>query len=432
MNIKWYCVQPLSGAIYLAAEEVIGHPAEFIASFPGLEKQHLYKDGKLIRVGNERNLLEYLNKRKRRPQYVQFTTGMFNLNSDQGLYFPEEYNTGMKIDHDSFQNADFVCALPVCSGLSNANRADHGKKDSAKNDNMRMITELVLSSNTKVFLFENAPALYTNKGAKVRADLEELALKFGYSITYIKTNSMLHNNVQCRQRTYVIFWQWPNGKPVPPPMISYENKPVKDIMTFLSQIKANATQNRAEDRVFDINTKKDYLFMRHKFGDKWREEILGTCITHYIMSNNLELEAAKWIDDPKYTRWFNHCRHKLNQGMGYYDCSLIWQGPEKVKTIFFKNDQSLVHPEEDRAYTMREVMTFMNMPQDFEYLHEPRTCMQVMGQNVPLNTARFWISQAVGVLQNWGTDRMRNPSGFDRTNIYFHDNIKPENSHYGK
>ena len=33
-NIKWCAIQPLTGGMYLGAEKVIGHPAEFILSYP--------------------------------------------------------------------------------------------------------------------------------------------------------------------------------------------------------------------------------------------------------------------------------------------------------------------------------------------------------------------------------------------------------------
>ena len=35
-NIKWACIQPLTGGMYIGAEEAIGHPAEFILSYKGL------------------------------------------------------------------------------------------------------------------------------------------------------------------------------------------------------------------------------------------------------------------------------------------------------------------------------------------------------------------------------------------------------------
>ena len=36
-NIRWAAIQPLTGGMYLGAEEAIGHPAEFILSYKGLD-----------------------------------------------------------------------------------------------------------------------------------------------------------------------------------------------------------------------------------------------------------------------------------------------------------------------------------------------------------------------------------------------------------
>ena len=64
-NIKWACCQPLTGGMYLGTEKAIGHPAEFILSFPGLNAVDYNKDGSIKNAGNEyhfpqvRSLLRY-------------------------------------------------------------------------------------------------------------------------------------------------------------------------------------------------------------------------------------------------------------------------------------------------------------------------------------------------------------------------------------
>ena len=52
-DIRYAVLQPLSGGMYLAAENAIGHPAEFIISYPGFDAQKHDKDGKLVDAGNE-------------------------------------------------------------------------------------------------------------------------------------------------------------------------------------------------------------------------------------------------------------------------------------------------------------------------------------------------------------------------------------------
>ena len=55
-KIKWGCIQPLTGGMYLGAEEAIGHPAEWILSFNGLDDVKYDKDNNIVSAGNEYNL----------------------------------------------------------------------------------------------------------------------------------------------------------------------------------------------------------------------------------------------------------------------------------------------------------------------------------------------------------------------------------------
>ena len=71
-NIKYAVLQPLSGGAYLGTEEAIGHPAEFIISYPGFDTPKFNKDGVLVDAGNEYNLIKYLEKHNRMVPYYQF------------------------------------------------------------------------------------------------------------------------------------------------------------------------------------------------------------------------------------------------------------------------------------------------------------------------------------------------------------------------
>ena len=58
--LKWAALQPLTGGMYLGAEEAIGHPAEFIISYPGFDTPKYNKQGELVDAGNEYHLKTYL------------------------------------------------------------------------------------------------------------------------------------------------------------------------------------------------------------------------------------------------------------------------------------------------------------------------------------------------------------------------------------
>ena len=72
-KIKWFAIQPLTGGMYLGAEEAIGNPAEAILSFKGLNEYKLHKlTGEPVSCGNERYLTNYLTSKNRMPNYYIF------------------------------------------------------------------------------------------------------------------------------------------------------------------------------------------------------------------------------------------------------------------------------------------------------------------------------------------------------------------------
>ena len=58
--MKWAAIQPLTGGMYIGAEEAIGHPAKYILSYPGVGDAQFDEDGNVKSAGNEYNLMKYL------------------------------------------------------------------------------------------------------------------------------------------------------------------------------------------------------------------------------------------------------------------------------------------------------------------------------------------------------------------------------------
>ena len=59
---------------------------------------------------------------------------------------------------------------------------------------------------------------------------------------------------------------------------------------------------------------------------------------------------------------------------------------------------SLTHPDEDRYITVREAMTIMGLPEDFELLH-PKKNLNHVCQNVPVTTATDMAMEIKAVLE---------------------------------
>jgi len=424
-NLKWAVIQPLTGGVYFAAEQSFGKSAEWILSYPGLEKEYFNKDGKCINMGNERHLLKYLEKNNNLPPYTQFDHDMFDDRNGKIIHIKnnEEYGNKKFKEDDIIKNEiDLICAVPVCSGLSAANTQDHGKKDSIKNNNMKFITEFTLTSiQPKVFIFENAPNLFTNVGIEVRDYLNNVALDRGYSVSYIKTDTRLHKNVQKRIRTFVIFWKWLDNKPTPPPMIGYENAPFDTVQEYLNLIPKNATQ---QDIILnEVNKDREYNFIKKHFGKNWRKEVGRQRLKSFIISRGLENDFYQFHKDDKLKAHYKYCKHKLDIQKGYFDRSHFVMGNDYMPTVYHGNTWSAIHPTEDRCLNFREYIHAMGLPHDFEYLHNKHTFGSVIGQNVPVNTFKFWIDECRYIIEDWDNRRKKAPIGVNRTNVYFHDNI---------
>ena len=72
-------------------------------------------------------------------------------------------------------------------------------------------------------------------------------------------------------------------------------------------------------------------------------------------------------------------------------------------------------------YNMREWLTTMGMPYDFEMQGVPNYFFQKMGQNVPVGTAKFIVEQAVKFVNN--------ELEITYDNKLFYDNTKQKISH---
>jgi len=430
-NLTWAAIQPLTGGAYFAGEQSFGKQANWILSYPGLEKEIFGKDGSLRGIGNERHFLEYLKKKKKLPPYVQFNRGMFDdINGPVAITNDNEYsNANFNPEDTTLKSVDLIVSVPVCSGLSAANTADHGKDDSMKNNNLKFLTKFVLQSvRPKVYLFENAPALYTPKGKVVRDYLNEIAEVSGYSVTYVKTDTYLHDNIQYRPRTYVIFWKWLKDD-IPPPVIGFESKKVGTITEYLSRIPTNATQNTKEFECYTLDGNQEYAFISKKFGKNWRDTVGRYRLKSFIILNGLADEFYKFHKDEKLKAHYDYCLGKKAIGMGYYDRSFFSVANEKMPTVYHGNTWSALHPIEDRCFTFREYMHFMGLPHDLNYLHNFHSFGSVVGQNVPVRTTKFWIDECRKVLEDWDNKRIIHPEG-NKSNIYFHNNVRPEQSKY--
>ena len=198
-KIKWAAIQPLTGGAYLGTEEAIGHPAEWIMSFRGFDDCKLDKDGNIKSASNEYHLRQYLKNHNKNIPYYRIQADPFKINIDFTKPNIILDNGGCELP--DYNNLDLVIAVPVCSGLSMVTSAGENTKNE-RNNNMQWITNYTLSViKPKIYVFENAPTLMGTRGNSLRSWFNKVAIKYGYSLLYYKTDTCLHNNCQKRPRT---------------------------------------------------------------------------------------------------------------------------------------------------------------------------------------------------------------------------------------
>lgn len=420
-KIRWASIQPLTGGMYLGAEEAIGHPAEFILSYKGLSDVKYDKSGEnIVDAGNEYNLLEYLKKHNRCPKYYQLHKGMFDM--DLGNMNPEIYLND-ELETPSYDNLDLVVAVPVCSGLSMVTTATDDTKN-ARNCNMLWISKYTLSViKPKIYIFENAPTFMGVRGTELRAQFEEMAMELGYSILYYKTDSNLHHNCQLRPRTFVIFFKHTKEEAQRPFMFEWEDTRMT-IEEFFAQIdNDNLTQNEPVQ-----SSPHNYMvidFIKRKYGEQWKEIVTGSLMQHCIDKKYLD-ELIDFIKNvyvgftdeikAKALKYIEHIKYKKSLGLNYFgdDVCLC---KNRFPSIQFKSIPNMLHPSGERICSCREYLSLMGMPTDFT-LYGGRSCLNKIGQNVPVKTAKFIVEQAIKHLDVWHNERLTD------TNVMYQDNIK--------
>lgn len=418
-KIKWGCIQPLTGGMYIGALNAINNNAEWILSYDGLDFANKDSEGNFTTVGNEYNLLKWLEEENKSVPYYKIKgRKMFDMNIEENnpnIYLDDEEKT------PDYSDLDLVVAVPVCSGLSMVTKGNSETKKS-RNCNMLWLAHYTLNIiKPKVYCFENAPTLFTDKGSEVRDLLEEIAKKAGYSVLYYKTDTVLHHNCQRRQRTFTVFFKWQNGVEQLPPTFEYENESIL-IPDYFDKISADATLQIPVKSSIHNYILMDYL--KTKLGENWNEEFNGN-IMNYVINNNLYDEFINYVNKSSYSdddkektiKYVNLIQRKLGEGKNYYseDACLF---NKYFPSVQFRSIPNMLHYSGKRFCTIREYLSLMGMPENF-YLYGNESSLPKIGQNVPVGTAKFIVEQILKILKNW--DHINRQEG---KNFIMQDNIK--------
>ncbi len=424
-DIKWGCIQPLTGGMYIGAEKAIGHPASWVISYPGLTALHEKKDGSISGVGNEYPLFKWLEKNNKIPPYMLFDKGVFEKADINNVKLVEDpvWSKGTTEEKmkELMQDTDLIVSVPVCSGLSMATTTKNQEVKDARNCNMVFNCEYALGVlKPKVYIFENAPTLYGNseKAKEVRDMLNALAEKYGYSIGYIKTDTKYHGIPQKRPRTFVMFVRY-RGEDKGFPNIEYEHLAHVAVKEYLEQIPKDATQLDEYSGICEM-AKLELAWAKLAAGEDYRHTSPYNSVIGIIFEKEKDLkkviekiegikETIKHIDghsDEAKARWtkcLTHIQTKLGMNLGFYVDNVCWLKDNTWETpaVMFKQINNLMHYSSDRMISAREWLHLMGHPHDYEMYGDILANMSKIGQNVPVNTANYITRQALNIIQNW-------------------------------
>lgn len=417
--IKWGIIQPLTGGIAFGGEAAIGTPPSWIISYPGLTSVKHNKNGDITSVGNEYGLLKWYKDHNKLPPYQIFNKEPFKQTGLDIDLIDDPVWTNEKVN---YTDTDLVVSVPVCSGLSQATIASQDTKDE-RNCNMLWNAEFTLSKiKPKIYIFENAPTLFSNTGTSVRSMLNELASKYDYSIVYYKTDTRLHDNCQRRPRTFVLFIKHRNGE-TGTPDFKFENKQVS-IEEFFKRLPENATQQVTVE--MNEANKLFLEYIKHRFGNNYRESV-DPWILKNVIDNDLFEDVCDFAQKSDYqqktkdslSHLMRHIHDKIASGKNYYCMLPGYPKPDgTLPAVMFKTIPSLLHHKEDRLYTIREYLHLMGMPIDYELCGNINTNYAKIGQNVPARTAQWIISEAARIIKSWDTIARPN------SDVLFVDNTK--------
>lgn len=422
-KIKWACIQPLTGGMYIGAEEAIGHPAEWILSFKGLNDVKFNNNGDISVAANEYNLIKYLESHNKMPKYYQINNrGMFDANVDDiHIEITDEDN----IVNPDYTDLDLIVAVPVCSGLSMVTSGSKETKDT-KNSNMIWITNYTLNViKPKIYIFENAPTMMGSRGDGLRTKLEEMAKDANYSVLYYKTNTSKHSNCQNRPRTFIIFQKHIKDGIQRPVLYNFENKHI-DVVDFFNSISDNLFQSEPVSTapynlmIIDYYTKK--------FGREWMDTVFDTrlnfmqeLINHSLLDDFINYidSSNEWndIEKEKSIKYIRHIQYKKSLGLNYYGDDIQFYNNDVFPSIQFRSIHNLLHPSGKRTCTTRELLSLMGMPEDF-ILYGNESNLAKIGQNVPVKTAKFITEEAVKILLNWNSEQQINDRDSDVNAAY--------------
>jgi len=169
------------------------------------------------------------------------------------------------------------------------------------------------------------------------------------------------------------------------------------------------------NNIFEKFPSYTFLLERFDLSHKSFIERFGDGPAHsvhqFIVRNDLIDECLSWLkvnrSESKEIRKFEHIKNKLEAGKSFLDHSPAFYY-NCTNAVVGRTLQMLMHPEEPRGMSHREIMHLMGLPSDFDLQSKH---LNHVAQNVPTCTARDMTLEVIkylnGELESSGQENFR-------------------------
>lgn len=349
----------------------------------------------------------------KKPEYI-LSYEAFQANDSHILDYyggvPYKLVDGDSVAQLDVNSVDVINTVCPCAGLSSLSPSS--ASDNSANDWMLHTSKLILEQvRPRVFWGENAPRLASKMGSPVVERLRSVAKETGYSFSIFKTKSLLHGLSQVRDRTFYFFWQ---GNKVP--LFEYIKRDHEKIEDTIRSVKRDQndpmSQILTNTRVPSENPFYKYVLQEieggitHKeFADKIEKT---TNPLDYIEANKISyLDVGKWMKAHGYEREEAKCKRMYDKlASGGNIMRKNTEIPKDYIGAFVGHmPTSLTHPDEDRYLTIRECLSIMKMPTDFQ-LKGGLSNLNHICQNVPVTTAMDMAAEVKAFVEGRSDNRL--------------------------
>ena len=349
--MKYASIVPLIGGETIAMQKVFDKKPEYILSYEPFK-------------ANDNHLVEYYQRKV--PYHLLGDNGMDNLPS-----------------------VDVINTVCPCAGLSSLSTT--ASTDSAANDWMPTTARYVLGTlQPKVFWGENAPRLASAMGQPIVENLRKIGKEFGYTFSIFKTKSILHGLSQVRDRTFYFFW-----KSDKVPIFEYVRRKHEKIEDTIRSVKRDPQDPMSILVSQSVPSKDPYYryvleeLENNKTHSEFQDKIKKSVdVKHYIENFVTYDKVASWMESNGFDKQANRCKsmfEKLKSG-GNVMRRGVSIPKDYIGAFVGSYPTSLTHPDEDRFLTIRECLSIMKLPDDFQLQGGVKNLNHIC-QNVPVNTA---------------------------------------------